>query len=140
MGGLSALFDMVKTDLSKIAPVDEGFEDKALGYVGQLRFVADLHIHSHFSTACSRKLIPEYLAQWAQLKGIDLVGTGDFTHPLWSREIKANFEEAGEGLYRVKGQNSPLFILNTEVSSIYSQGGKLRRIHNLIFAPNNRPP
>lgn len=101
-----------------------------------MKLIADLHIHSKYSRAVSQQMILPEIGKWAKTKGIDLIATGDFTHPLWSREIKANFEEAGEGLYRVKGQESPLFILNTEVSSIYSQGGRLRRIHNLIFAPN----
>jgi uncharacterized protein (TIGR00375 family) len=101
-----------------------------------MKIIADLHLHSKYSRAVSQQMILPEIGKWAKTKGIDLIATGDFTHPLWSREIKANFEEAGEGLYRVKDQDSPLFILNTEVSSIYSQGGKLRRIHNLIFAPN----
>jgi len=101
-----------------------------------MKLIADLHLHSKYSRAVSPQMILPEIGIWAKTKGIDLIATGDFTHPLWSREIKANFEEAGEGLYRVKGQDSPLFILNTEVSSIYSQGGRLRRIHNLIFAPN----
>jgi PHP family Zn ribbon phosphoesterase len=101
-----------------------------------MKIIADLHLHSKYSRAVSPQMILPEIGKWAKIKGIDLIATGDFTHPLWSREIKANFEEAGEGLYRVHGQESPLFILNTEVSSIYSQGGKLRRIHNLIFAPN----
>lgn len=101
-----------------------------------MKIITDLHLHSKYSRAVSPQMILPEIGKWAKTKGIDLIATGDFTHPLWSREIKANFEEAGEGLYRVKGQESPLFILNTEVSSIYSQGGRLRRIHNLIFAPN----
>lgn len=101
-----------------------------------MKLIADLHLHSKYSRAVSQQMVLPEIGRWAKIKGIDLIATGDFTHPLWSREIKANFEEAGEGLYRVKGQEGPLFILNTEVSSIYSQGGKLRRIHNLIFAPN----
>lgn len=80
-------------------------------------------------------ILPE-MAKWARRKGIDLLGTGDFTHPLWFRELKANLEETDEGLYRLRGEEEPLFLLTTEVSSIYSQGGKLRRIHNVIFAPN----
>jgi PHP family Zn ribbon phosphoesterase len=101
-----------------------------------MKLIADLHLHSKYSRAVSPQMILPEIGKWAKIKGIDLIATGDFTHPLWSSEIKVNFEEAGEGLYRVKGQDSPLFILNTEVASIYSQGGKCRRIHNLIFAPN----
>ncbi|MBM3283970.1 DNA helicase UvrD, partial [Candidatus Gottesmanbacteria bacterium] len=82
--------------------------------------------------------------EWAKRKGIGLVATGDWTHPLWMREIKQNLEETGNGLLKVKSQKSkvksdeegPYFLLATEISSIYSQGGKLRRIHNLVWAPS----
>ncbi len=91
------------------------------------------------------------MAAWGKKKGIDILTTGDWTHPLWFREIRELLEEAGEGIYKLKSpafagasagkQNSKLdkellFLLTVEVSSIYSQGGKLRRMHNLIFAPN----
>jgi len=78
------------------------------------------------------------ISKWAKKKGIDLVATGDWTHPVWLRELKANLIEAGEGVYKVKDEssNGPLFLLSTEVSSIYSQGGQGRRIHTLIFAPS----
>lgn len=90
------------------------------------------------------------MAAWAKRKGIDILTTGDWTHPLWFREIRGQLEEAGEGIYKLKSQNpkvkiatqnskvekEPQFLLTVEVSSIYSQGGRLRRLHNLIFAPN----
>lgn len=103
-----------------------------------MQVVTDLQIHSRFSRAVSKQMVIPTIAEWARKKGIDIVATGDWTHPVWSRELKANLEEAGGGLYKVIGQeqDSPLFLLSTEVSSIYSQAGIARRIHTLIFAPN----
>ncbi|MBI4999683.1 DNA helicase UvrD, partial [Candidatus Gottesmanbacteria bacterium] len=101
-----------------------------------MKIAADLHLHSKYSRAVSQEMVLPQIGQWAVKKGIGLVGTGDWTHPLWLREIKANLEEVGPGLYGLKGKGSPLFILATEISSIYSQGGKLRRIHNIILAPS----
>jgi uncharacterized protein (TIGR00375 family) len=77
----------------------------------------------------------ETLARWAALKGIRLLGTGDFTHPTYFAELSARLEPAEEGLFRVKkGERSTRFMLTGEVSNIYHQGGKLRKIHTLIFA------
>ena len=83
-------------------------------------------------------MVVSVISQWAKKKGIGLVATGDWTHPIWLRELKSTLEEAQEGVYRLRGESedAPLFLLSTEVSSIYSQGGKTRRIHTLIFAPN----
>lgn len=101
------------------------------------RVVADLEVHSKYSRAVSPQMVLPTIASWASKKGIDLVGTGDFTHPLWIREIKANLEEVAPGLFGLRGVvSSPLFLLSTEISCIYSQGGKVRRIHILVFAPN----
>jgi uncharacterized protein (TIGR00375 family) len=103
-----------------------------------MQVVADLQLHSRFSRAVSSQMVVPTIADWAKKKGIDLVATGDWTHPVWFRELKANLIEAGEGVYKAKDEFSdgPLFLLSTEVSSIYSQGGQGRRIHTLIFAPN----
>lgn len=109
-----------------------------------MEVVADLHLHSKYSRAVSQDMVLPIMAQWAKKKGIDLLTTGDWTHPLWLREIRKELEEAADGIYKLKSQNSkveseenePLFLLTVEVSSIYSQGGKVRRIHNLIFSPN----
>lgn len=80
--------------------------------------------------------LPQICA-WTRRKGMGLVATGDWTHPLWMREIKANLEELGNGLLKLKTAESddPLFLLATEVSCIYSQGGKGRRVHTLIWVP-----
>lgn len=108
-----------------------------------MRVIADLQLHSKYSRAVSQKMDIKGIAHWAQLKGINLVATGDWTHPLWLKEIQANLEEDGSGLLKIKSHNKlaknnngPAFLLATEISSIYSQGGKLRRIHNLVWAPS----
>ena len=100
-----------------------------------MKIIADLQIHSKYSRACSQELTPPNIALWAQKKGIGIVGTGDFTHPKWLTELKENLEQVKPGLYRC-AQWSPLFLLTAEVSSIYKQGDKVRRVHNMILAPN----
>lgn len=102
-----------------------------------MRVIADLQIHSKYSRACSQDLNPGNIGLWADKKGIQVVGTGDFTHPKWLAELKEALVEDQPGLYKLKA--NPLkarFMLTSEVSSIYKQGDKLRRIHNMIFAPN----
>ena len=115
-----------------------------------MTFIADLHIHSHFSRATSQDLIPEDLSLWAQKKGITLIGTGDFTHPGWVSELREKLVEAENGLYRLKPdlevsvqarvpancQAPTRFILSGEISCIYKRGGKTRKIHNLILLPD----
>jgi uncharacterized protein (TIGR00375 family) len=76
------------------------------------------------------------LAPWAIKKGIDVLGTGDFTHPEYLSLLKSCLEPSGNGLFTLKGKSAPHFILTTEVSNIYSCDGRVRRIHNCIFAPN----
>jgi len=98
-----------------------------------MEFIADFHIHSKYSRATSRSMDIKNLADWAKLKGINLMGTGDFTHHLWLEELKHYLEDCGNGLYQYNGI---YFILTAEVSSIYSKRGKTYRIHNLIFAPS----
>ncbi len=112
-------------------------------------YIADLHIHSRFSLATSRKITLPHLAGWAMCKGIHVLGTGDFTHPGWQAELAEHLEpDEDSGLYRLKGQperpvtereiadaRPPLFCLQTEISSIYRRGGKSRRVHNLVFFP-----
>ena len=98
-----------------------------------MEFIADFHIHSKYSRATSRDMDITHIAEWAKLKGITLMGTGDFTHHLWLEELKHNLEDLGNGLF--KYQNI-YFILTTEISSIYSKRGKTYRIHNMVFAPS----
>ena len=102
-----------------------------------MEIIADLHLHSKYSRAVSPKMVIPEIARWAEIKGIGLVGTTDFTHPLWYRELKANLEEAGEGVYQLKGSKAKVkFLLTTELSSIYRQDGRLRRIHLVVLAPS----
>ncbi len=98
-----------------------------------MEFVADLHIHSKYSRATSRDMDIPHIADWAKLKGIDLMGTGDFTHHLWLEELKNNLEPTDKGLFVHKGIH---FILTAEISSIYSKNNRTYRIHNLILAPS----
>lgn len=99
-----------------------------------MRFVADLHIHSKYSRATSKDMSIPILAKWAKLKGIDLLGTGDFTHHLWLQELKQYLKPEGKtGLYTHEGVH---FILSGEISSIYSQKGKVYRVHNVFLAPS----
>jgi len=115
-----------------------------------MRFLADFHIHSHYSRATSRDLDPEHLAVWAKKKGIAVVGTGDFTHPGWVKELKEKLIQAEPGLYQLKHElesqarkevpNSCLittrFVLSGEISCIYKRGGKTRKVHHLILLPD----
>src|SRR5687768_15632662 len=102
-----------------------------------MKIIADLQIHSKYSRACSQDLVPGNIGKWADKKGIHVIGTGDFTHPLWLAELKASLEEIKPGLYQLKDKSSSAyFLLSAEISSIYKQGDKVRRIHNMILAPN----
>ncbi|OGX25670.1 MAG: DNA helicase UvrD [Omnitrophica WOR_2 bacterium RIFCSPHIGHO2_02_FULL_45_21] len=100
-----------------------------------MEFVADFHIHSKYSRATSKDMDVEHLSLWAKLKGIQLIGSGDFTHHLWLEELRSKLEDKGNGLYEYKGIN---FILSSEISSIYSKNNKGYRIHNIILAPSFR--
>ena len=98
-----------------------------------MRIVADLHIHSKYSRAVSQEMTLENIDVWARKKGIQVMATGDFTHPQWFNEIKTKLKQSEDGLYKIQNTR---FMLTTEISSIYSKNGKTRRIHNLIFAPS----
>lgn len=98
-----------------------------------MRIIADLHLHSKYSRATSREMDVENMARWCKVKGITIVGTGDFTHPIWLRELKAKLKPTDRGLYTYGGIH---FLLTVEVSNIYPQSGRLRKIHNIIFAPS----
>ncbi len=112
-------------------------------------FFADLHIHSKFSMATSKQMNLESLYRWAQLKGIRVIGTGDFTHPEYFVEISDKLEEAEPGLFKLKKKYADeidkevpescraevRFMLSVEISSIYSKNEKCRKVHNIVFAP-----
>ena len=110
-------------------------------------YIADLHIHSRYSRATSRELTPEQLDLEAGKKGIHLLGTGDFTHPAWREELYEKLVRAEDGLYRLKdeyrsesgrrsGTDTPRFVVSGEISSIYKQDGKVRKVHSLILLPS----
>ncbi len=98
-------------------------------------FIGDLHIHSKFSRATSKDCDLEHLALAAKQKGLDMIGTGDFTHPQWRRELKEKLLPWAEGLY-VLGPDSPRFMVTGEISTIYKKNGKTRKVHHLICLPS----
>lgn len=112
-------------------------------------YIADLHVHSHYSRATSKNLNLESLYQWARIKGINVVGTGDFTHPQWFKELKEKLVPDGSGFFKLKNpprepaipglkvkETDVRFCLTTEISSIYKYGDKVRKNHNLLYAPD----
>lgn len=117
------------------------------------QFRADLHIHSRFSRATSGRLNARHLAAWARVKGLDVLGTGDFTHPKWRAELAEQLVlDEASGLYRLRDPRGldaelpeyagkplagrTLFMLQAEISSIYKRGGKVRKVHNLVYVPD----
>ncbi|MBI3601292.1 MAG: hypothetical protein HY209_00115 [Candidatus Omnitrophica bacterium] len=115
-----------------------------------MKFYADLHVHSKYSRATAKNLDLENLYVWAQLKGIHLVGTGDFVHPVWMKELEEKLEPAEEGLFKLKDkyaksmdaqvpkacQAKVRFMLTVEISNIYKRLDKVRKVHNLIWSPS----
>lgn len=115
-----------------------------------MQFIADFHIHSHYSRATSKKLNLPNIYKAAQIKGINLVGTGDFTHPGWFSELSENLVPAEQGLYALKPdlaslidkdipkscQASVRFVLTAEISNIYKKNGRTRKNHNVLFLPD----
>ena len=102
-----------------------------------MRIIADLHIHSRFSRACSREMEVESLARWAKIKGVNLLGSGDFTHPTYLADLKKKLRPLGNGLFQLRqGEPDGHFMLTVEVTNIYHQAGRLHKIHTLIFAPS----
>ena len=98
-----------------------------------MRIIADLHLHSRYSRATSKDTDLEHLADGARLKGLDLLVTGDFTHPLWFTELKSKLEPCAEGIFSYRGMK---WILGVEVSTIYRQDERTRKVHHLIYAPD----
>ena len=112
-----------------------------------MKMIADLHIHSRFSMATSKEGTPENLDFWARKKGISLIGTGDFTHPVWREELKERLVTEGNGLYHLRDEyvkeesrkfpgEGTRFVVSGEISSIYKKNGKTRKVHNVILLPS----
>ncbi|MBL7154996.1 MAG: DNA helicase UvrD [Candidatus Portnoybacteria bacterium] len=120
-----------------------------------MRFIADLHIHSKYSRATSRDMDVDNLNKWAKIKGIKVLGTGDFTHTLWIKELKSKLEPAEPGLFKMKKKiHSSLvsddwlpnnthrhdegtrFLLSSEISCIYSKNNRTRKVHIVVLAPD----
>ena len=98
-----------------------------------MTYVADLHIHSSYAYATSRELTLENLAHWARIKGIDMLASADFTHPVWFEETASKLAETDDGLYEYDGVK---FVLGTELSCVGRVGGRSRRVHILVLAPS----
>lgn len=102
-----------------------------------MKFIGDFHIHSKYSRAVSPLMDLENLDRWAAIKGIKVMGTGDFTHPKWFKEIKAELEPAEPGLFKLyKGDSSTRFLFTSEISCIYKKNNKVRKVHIIVFAPS----
>ncbi|HOK92074.1 MAG TPA: UvrD-helicase domain-containing protein [Spirochaetota bacterium] len=116
-----------------------------------MKFIADFHIHSHFSMATSSKLTPEHLEYWARLKGINVIGTGDCIHPGWQQELSQKLYPADNGLFVLKDEyklpesralkgdfipHEVYFMLTGEISSIYKKDGLVRKVHNICVFPD----
>ncbi|MBI5359528.1 MAG: DNA helicase UvrD [Planctomycetes bacterium] len=103
-----------------------------------MKFIADFHIHSKYSRATSKDMNVDPISKWAQLKGISLMATGDFTHPAYLTELKSKLAPVEPGLFRLKPAelNKTCFILTAEVSNMYSVNGRFHKIHTLLFAPS----
>ena len=115
-----------------------------------MKFYADVHLHSYYSRATSKNLNLEHVNKGCQLKGIQVVGTGDFVHPGWLNELQEKLEPAEPGLFKLKEEFSRTtqaevpkactaevrFMLSVEISSIYKKMDKVRKIHNVVLAPS----
>ena len=98
-----------------------------------MELIADLHIHSKYSRATSPQCDLEGLSEWARIKGIGLLGTGDFTHPKWRKELKQRLKPAEDGLFM---HNEIRYMLQAEVSNIFRRGEKLKKLHTILYSPS----
>ena len=115
-----------------------------------MKLVADIHLHSHYSRATSRDLTLEHLWKWAQLKGVQVVATGDIAHPGWLAELREKLEPAEAGLFRLKAEHTAgladqvpaacrgtvRFLVGGEISNIYKKYDRTRKVHNIVFSPS----
>ncbi|MFZ2390317.1 MAG: endonuclease Q family protein [Minisyncoccales bacterium] len=100
-----------------------------------MKFIADFHIHSKYSRATSGQTDLENISKWAEIKGVRVIATGDFTHPQWIKNIKEELKPAEPGLFQYKNSETR-FLLTTEISCIYSKKGKTRKIHLIVLSPS----
>lgn len=118
-------------------------------HLATMNYIADLHVHSPFSRTTSKECSPAGLFAWARTKGIHVVGSGDFTHPAWLKQLKEDLEPAESGLLRLRDEDVPpplptlpvttepvRFILSAEISCIYKRHGAVRKVHNLVYVPD----
>lgn len=116
-----------------------------------MEHIIDLHTHSYYSRATSRDCTLEGLYYWAKLKGIDVIGTGDFTHPTWFSELREKLEPAEPGLLRLRDDIASTidkklpenirpqelrFVPSVEIATIYRRNEKTRKLHQLVIAPS----
>ena len=115
-----------------------------------MKLVADIHLHSHYSRATSKNLTFEHLWKWAQLKGVQVVATGDIAHPGWLQELQEKLEPAEDGLFQLKSEYTAAvadevpatcrgtvrFLIGGEISNIYKKFDRTRKVHNIVFAPS----
>lgn len=103
-----------------------------------MRSFADLHLHSKYSAGSSEHMDLETIAYYAQLKGLDILGTGDFTHPKWLSSIEDKLEsKLDDGMFKLRRKGSKVsFVLSSEVNTLYKFDGKTRRVHHVILAPS----
>ena len=115
-----------------------------------MKLVADIHLHSHYSRATSSDLTLEHLWKWAQIKGVQVVATGDIAHPGWLAELRDKLEPAEEGLFRLKPEHTAAaaeevpascrgtvrFLIGGEISNIYKKYDRTRKVHNIVFSPS----
>ena len=116
-----------------------------------MNLIVDLHVHSHYSRATSKRMNLEGMYYWGKLKGINVIGTGDFTHPAWFSELKQKLEPAEDGLFKLKSEfakeedknlpasvrDNPIrFILTVEISNIYRRADQVRKLHNVVVVPD----
>ena len=97
-----------------------------------VRVYADLHIHSKYSRATSKDMDLEHLSKFGKIKGLNVISTGDFTHPKWFQELKTKLKKEDD----IYSYNGMYFIPSVEISSIYKDAGKVRKVHNCVLAPD----
>jgi len=104
-----------------------------------MRVISDLHIHSKYSRATSEKMNIEEITRFARVKGLNLVGTGDFTHPRWLKELSEDLvKEPNTNIYKPAKdpESSVHYMVTSEVSTIFNFGGEIKKVHHVILTPS----